>query len=53
MDQTFTWSEKAVFEGNRQVILGLLEDIHRFSDGMPARKKGLNAFDEIPYLGKL
>jgi len=52
MDQTFTWSEKAIFAGNRNVILGLLEDIHRFSDGIRARKKGLNAFDEIPYLGK-
>lgn len=33
------------------VVIGLLEDLHRCFDGMPLRKRGLNYFADGPYLG--
>jgi hypothetical protein len=32
-------------------VIGLFEDIMRFSDGLPARKRGLGYFNDGPYLG--
>jgi hypothetical protein len=51
MSQKFTWTEKEIFEGRMNVIIGLLEDLHRCFDGLPPRKRGLNYFSDGPYLG--
>ena len=51
MSQKFTWTEKQIFECQRSIILGLLEDIHRAFDGLPARKRGNTYFDDGPYCG--
>ncbi len=51
MSQKFTWTEKEISEGRMQVIVGLLEDLHRCCDGRPPRKRGLNYFQDGPYLG--
>lgn len=51
MSQKFTWTEKQVYECQRSVVLGLLEDIHRAYDGLPPRKRGVNYFDDGPYFG--
>ena len=51
MSQKFTWAEKEIYEGHLSVMIGLLEDLHRCFDGLPARKRGLNYFSDGPYLG--
>lgn len=51
MSQKFTWTEKEIFEGKLNIFLGLLEDLHRCFDGLPPRKRGLNYFNDGPYLG--
>jgi hypothetical protein len=33
------------------IVIGLLEDIHRCVDGLPPRKRGLNYFSDGPYVG--
>jgi hypothetical protein len=51
MSQKFTWAEREIYEGRLNVIIGLLEDLHRCFDGLPPRKRGLNYFADGPYLG--
>ena len=51
MSQKFTWTEKQIYECQRSVVLGLLEDIHRVFDGLPPRKRGEGYFEDGPYLG--
>ena len=51
MSQKFTWCDKELLEGHIRVFLGLLEDLHRCFDGLPPRKRGLNYFQDGPYLG--
>ena len=50
MSQKFTWSEKEIIKGNYSVLLGLLEDILRWVDGLPVRKNGLEYHKDGPYL---
>ncbi|CAG9321173.1 unnamed protein product [Blepharisma stoltei] len=50
MSQRHTWKEKQINQGDLGTILGLLEDIHRFADGLPPRK-GDNYYFDGPYLG--
>jgi hypothetical protein len=50
MSQKFTWSEKEIFKGNFSVLLGLLEDFIRWTDGLPARKGGSEYHKDGPYL---
>ena len=50
MSQKFTWSEKEIFKGNNSVLLGLLEDILRWTDGLPARKGSSEYHKDGPYL---
>ncbi|KAL4463923.1 hypothetical protein ABPG74_005860 [Tetrahymena malaccensis] len=50
MGQKFLWKENLILQQNQSVILGLLEDLRRYSDGLPARK-GDQYFEEGPYLG--
>ena len=50
MSQKFTWSEKEIFKGNNSVLLGLLEDVLRWNDGLPARKGGNEYHKDGPYL---
>ena len=50
MSQKFTWSEKEILKGNNSVLLGLLEDILRWTDGLPSRKNGTEYHKEGPYL---
>ena len=47
MRQKYTWSEREIAKGERGRILGLLEDIHRFYDGLPPK-----AHVAGPYLGQ-
>lgn len=40
MSQKFTWSEKEIFKGKKGPTIGLLEDLHWYFNGLPARKNG-------------
>jgi hypothetical protein len=51
MSQKYTWSEKEIVKGNKEHILGLLEDMHLLFDGHPPRQWGQNYFDNGPYIG--
>ena len=51
LSQKFTWAEKEIYEGRLNVVIGLLEDLHRCYDGLGPRKRGLNYFSDGPYLG--
>jgi hypothetical protein len=49
MSKKFLWKVREIVDGNEMVILGLLEDLNRFSDGLP-EKKDPNYFQCGPYL---
>ena len=50
MSQKFVWNrEKDIQKGNLGVIMGLLEDLCRCVDGLPARKPGLPYHSDGPY----
>ena len=52
MSQKFVWGrEKDISKGNLGVIMGLLEDIYRCQDGLPARKPGPSYHSDGPYCG--
>ena len=51
MSQKYTWSEKEIVKGNKEHILGLLEDTHLLFDGHPPRQCGESYFDDGPYIG--
>lgn len=52
MSQKFVWGrEKDLMKGNLGVIMGLLEDICRCGDGLPARKPGPKYHFDGPYCG--
>lgn len=51
MSQKWTWKEKDLLRGDTAATLGLLEDLHRFADGLPARKRGAAYHSDGPYLG--
>ncbi|CAG9321960.1 unnamed protein product [Blepharisma stoltei] len=51
MSLKYVFSEAEILKGNLGVILGLLEDLRRFSDGLPPRKRGTNYHSNGPYLG--
>ena len=42
MGMKYVWAEEEILKGNFGVILGLLEDLLRFSDGVPPRQRGAN-----------
>ncbi|OMJ89094.1 hypothetical protein SteCoe_8816 [Stentor coeruleus] len=50
MSQKFTWSEKEIYKGNYCVLLGLMEDLMRWADGLPTRKNGNDYHKDGPYL---
>jgi hypothetical protein len=52
MSQAFVWKEKEIAIGDIVAILGLLEDLHRYSDGLPPRKRGPDYHKDGPYLGR-
>jgi len=52
MSQAFVWKEKEIGAGDVVAILGLLEDLHRYSDGLPPRKRGPDYHKDGPYLGR-
>ena len=37
MSQKYTWKEKEIHNGDLLIIFGLLEDLHKFADGIPAK----------------
>ncbi|CDW89619.1 UNKNOWN [Stylonychia lemnae] len=51
MSQKFTWAEREIYEGQINIVIGLLEDLHRCFDGLQPRKRGPNYFHDGPYLG--
>eukprot|EP00347_Sterkiella_histriomuscorum_P018003 403347156 len=51
MSQKFTWAEKEINEGQMNIMIGLLEDLHRCFDGLAPRKRGPNYFSDGPYIG--
>jgi len=51
MAQRYLWREKDIYTGNKYILLGLLEDLHRFFDGLPPRTNP-NYFLEGPYIPK-
>ncbi|GIQ87740.1 hypothetical protein KIPB_009840, partial [Kipferlia bialata] len=51
MGQRYVWQEDEILRGNRVVVLGLLEDLHRYADKQPERPKvPLKDREEVPYL---
>ena len=52
MSQKFVWREKEIVNGDPASIIGLLEDLHRYADGMPARKRGPGYHNDGPYIGR-
>lgn len=52
MSQMFVWKEKEIAAGEVGAVLGLLEDLHRYSDGLSARKRGPDYHRDGPYLGR-
>lgn len=52
MSQLYLWKTSEISEGEPQICLLLLEDLHRFFDGLPARKRGPNYHYDGPYLPK-
>lgn len=53
MSQKYTWSEREISKGNRECIIGLLEDMHILFDGHPPRKAGPNYFENGPHIGRV
>ena len=51
MAQRYLWKEREIYKGNKFILLGLLEDLHRFFDGLPPRSNP-NYFLEGPYIPK-
>ncbi|KAL0480082.1 hypothetical protein AKO1_007056, partial [Acrasis kona] len=51
MTQEFLWGDKDVLDGNRNVILGLLEDVYRYYDHVQPRVH--TGHRGAPYLGKI
>ena len=49
MAQRYLWKEREIYKGNKFILLGLLEDLHRFFDGLPPRSNP-NYFLEGPYI---
>jgi len=47
INRRYLWAEKEILNGDRGVILGLLEDLHKFYDGILEYKLGTG-----PYLSK-
>eukprot|EP01028_Stygiella_incarcerata_P008827 TRINITY_DN396_c0_g1_i3.p1 TRINITY_DN396_c0_g1~~TRINITY_DN396_c0_g1_i3.p1 ORF type:complete len:1114 (+),score=328.12 TRINITY_DN396_c0_g1_i3:2593-5934(+) len=53
MSQRYLWSEQQIRKGDKVVILGLLEDLHRCYDGQPPRSSFEDvANEEEPYFGE-
>ena len=52
MGQQYVFAEPEIIKGNLGVILGLLEDLHRYADKIPPRQRGENYHKDGPYLGK-
>lgn len=52
MSKGFLWDPLQVFKSNQIYILGLLEDLHRFSSALPPRPMGENYHSDGPYYGK-
>jgi hypothetical protein len=52
MSQKFLWGEKEILKGRVCFILGLLEDLHRWNDGLAARRPGKDYHYDGPYLGQ-
>lgn len=53
MSQKYTWSEREISKGNRECMIGLLEDMHILFDGYPPRQCGKNYFENGPHIGKV
>ena len=53
MSQKYTWSEREICKGNRECMLGLLEDMHILFDGYPPRKCGPHYFENGPHIGRV
>ena len=51
MSQGYVWKEWEVVKGDRGVIIAILEDMHRMSDGLPKRRPGRLYHKDGPYLG--
>jgi Calponin homology (CH) domain len=52
MGMKYVWSEDEILKGDLGVILGLLEDLHRYSDGVTPRQRGINYHKDGPYYGR-
>lgn len=52
MSQKFLWGEKEILKGRVCFILGLFEDLHRWHDGLPARRPGKDYHYDGPYIGQ-
>ena len=52
MSRRFLWKIEKIYEMDSVVCLGLLEDLHRFSDGLP-RRRDPDYFKDGPYIVKV
>lgn len=54
MGQKYTWKEKEIVKGNRECMIGLLEDMHILFDGLPPRQVVKNNYFEYgPHIGRV
>ena len=51
MSQKYTWKEKELHRGDLATIFGLLEDLHKFSDGIPQKSHQSHLSPRRPYMG--
>lgn len=52
MSQKYTWTEREIARGNRECMIGLLEDMHILFDGYPPRQAG-RYFENGPHIGRV
>jgi hypothetical protein len=52
MSKGYLWEPKQVLKSNTLYITSLLEDLHRFSAGLPPRKIGEDYHSDGPFYGK-
>ncbi len=47
----YLWSEREIYKGDRGIILGLLEDLHKYQDGVADSSPYVTAAAPAPYCG--
>ena len=51
MSQGYTWDTQEILKGSEIFVLALLEDLHRFANGLPKRRPGDQYHSDGPFFG--